>query len=77
MNAGAPARGWALAGQELRPKTEHNQMKAEAALLYFSLHDPIEDKVKGFPGQRVGDNFNTGIQAASRIVETGTGRQVA
>lgn len=77
MNAGAPARGWALAGQELRPEAEHNQMKAEAALLYFSLHDPIEDKMKGFSSQRIGDNFNTGIQAASRIVETGTGRQVA
>jgi hypothetical protein len=49
MNASTPARGWALAGQELRPEAEHNQMKAETALLYFSLHDPIEDKVKGFP----------------------------
>ncbi len=76
MNAGAPARGWALVGQELRPEAEHNQMKAEAALLYFSLHDPIENKVKGFSSERVGDNFDTGLQAVGWIIKTGTGRQV-
>jgi len=79
MNAGAPARVRALAGQQLRPQVEHNQMKPETALRKPTLHDPVKDKVKGFPGERIGHHFHTGrvIQASGGIIDAGTRRHVA
>lgn len=54
-------------------------MKTETALGNATPHDPVEDKVKGFPGERVGHDFHIGrvIQAGGWIMETGVRRQVA
>jgi len=78
VNAGAPARGRTFAGQELRPQAEHDQMKAETPLRNVSLHDPIKDEAKGFPGESVGNEFHFRlIQAVAWIIETRAGGQIA
>ena len=78
MNAGAPARGRAFAGQELRPQAENDQMQAETPLRNVSLHDPVKDETKGFPGESVGNEFHfRPIQADAWIIKTCAGRQIA
>ena len=78
VNAGAPARGRAFAGQELRPQAEHDQMKSETPLRNVSLHDPIKNEAKGFPGESVGNEFHfRPIQADAWIIETRDGWQIA
>jgi hypothetical protein len=53
-------------------------MKAETALGNVSLHDPVKDEAKGFPGESVGNEFHfRPIQAGAWIIEAGTGRQIA
>lgn len=77
MNAGAPARGRAFAGQELRPQTQHDQMKAETPLRNVSLHDPVKNEAKGFPGESVGNEFHFRlIQTDAWIIEPRAGRQI-
>jgi hypothetical protein len=68
MNASAPARGRAFAGQELRPQAEHDQMKAETPLRNVSLHDPVKNEPKF--------HFRP-IQADAWIIETRAGWQIA
>ena len=78
MNTGAPARGRTFAGQELRPQAENDQVKAETPLRNVSLHDPVKNEAKGFPGESVGNEFHFGpIQPDAWIIETGAGRQIA
>ncbi len=78
MNTGAPARGRTFAGQELRPQAEHDQMKAETPLRNVSLHDPIKNEAKGFPGESVGNAFHFRlIQAGCGIIAIGTKWKVA
>jgi hypothetical protein len=78
VNAGAPARGRAFAGQELRPQAENDQVEAETPLRNVSLHDPVKNEAKGFPGESVGNEFHfRPIQVDAWIVETRAGRQIA
>ena len=78
MNTGAPARGRAFAGQELRPQAENNQMKAETPLRNVSLHDPVKNEAKSFPGESVGNEFHfRPIHADAWIIETRAGGQIA
>ena len=77
MNAGTPARGRAFAGQELRPQAENDQMKAETPLRNVSLHDPVKNEAKGFPGESVGNEFHfRPINADAWIIETRAERQI-
>ena len=60
------------------PQAKHDQMKAETPLRNVSLHDPVENEAKGFPGESVGNEFHfRPIQTDSWIIETRAGRQIA
>jgi hypothetical protein len=46
-------------------------MTAETPLRNVSLHDPVENETKSFPGERVGNEFHfRPIQTDAWIIET-------